>query len=71
MGVLILVVASAACSLNKPVATAPPTTFPPSPNVSLVADIKAFEQTLGVEATNNFLRYSARGRCLEVCFLWL
>ena len=53
-GALILVVASAACSLNKPVATAPPTTLPPFPSEGLVADLKAFAQTLGVEATNNF-----------------
>jgi hypothetical protein len=67
-GALILVVASAACSLNKPVATTPPTTLQPPANLGLVADMKAFEQTLGVLATNNFLRYSASQRAVDRCY---
>jgi hypothetical protein len=63
-GILILAAASAACSLNKPVATIPPS----PPSQALVADMKAFEQTLGVEATNNFLKYSAIRRAIHRCY---
>ena len=66
-GMLILAAASAACSLNKPAATTP-TTFEPPPSQALVADMKAFEQTLGVEATNNFLKYSASRRAVNRCY---
>jgi hypothetical protein len=67
-GVLLLVAASAACSLNKPVATTPPTTPQPLPGQAIVADMKAFEQTLGIEATNNFLKYSASQRAVHRCY---
>jgi len=66
-GMLILAAASAACSLNKPAATTPtPSQIPPSQ--ALVTDMKAFEQTLGVEATNNFLSYSASQRAVNRCY---
>jgi hypothetical protein len=39
-----------------------------SPRQAIVADIKAFEHTLGVEATNNFLRYSASVRSFNRCY---
>src|SRR5258705_9569963 len=64
---LIPVAALAACSLNKPAATTPTTPQPP-PSQALVADMKAFEQTLGVEATNNFLKYSASQRAIHRCY---
>jgi hypothetical protein len=70
-GVPILVAALAACSLNKPVATTPPTppeSLQPLASQVIVADLKAFEQTLGVEATNNFLRYSADQRAVHRCY---
>jgi hypothetical protein len=70
-GVPILVAALAACSLNKPIATTPPTSresLQPLPSQAIVADLKAFEQTLGVEATNNFLRYSASQRAVHRCY---
>ncbi|HEY3045609.1 MAG TPA: aminopeptidase [Vicinamibacterales bacterium] len=61
---LILVAAFAACSLNKPAATIPP----PSTSHGIVADMKAFEQTLGVDATENFLRYSDGQRAVYRCY---
>jgi len=67
-GVLIPVAALAACSLNKRAVTAPPTPLQPSVNQALVADMKAFEQTLGVQATGNFLSYSANQRAINRCY---
>jgi hypothetical protein len=71
-GTLILVAALGACSLNKPAATTPPTppqaALQPSPSQAVVADMKAFEQTFGVEATNNFLQYSASRRAVYRCY---
>ena len=68
----ILVAALAACSLNRPVATtpaaAPQTALQPSSSQAIVEDMKAFEQTLGLEATNNFLRYSAAERAVHRCY---
>jgi hypothetical protein len=58
------VAALSACSMNKPVATIPPS----SPGQALVADMKAFEQTLGVQATGNFLSYSANQRAINRCY---
>jgi len=46
----------------------PPTPLQPSANQALVADIKAFEQTLGVQATGNFLGYSANQRAINRCY---
>lgn len=53
-GVVILVVAAAACSVKKP--------------TSIVNEIKAFEETLGVQATKNFLRYSESPRAIYRCY---
>jgi len=61
---LIPVAVLSACSMNKPVATIPPS----SPGQALVADMKAFEQTLGVQATGNFLSYSANQRAINRCY---
>jgi hypothetical protein len=66
-GMVILAAASAACSLNKPAVTTP-TTLQPSPSQALVADMKAFEHTLGVGATNNFLKYSTSQRAVYRCY---
>src|SRR6266576_3755781 len=63
-GALILIVAATACAPKKPAATVPL----PSPRQAIVADMKAFEHTLGVEATNNFLRYSASVRSFNRCY---
>ena len=62
--VLILVASLAACSLNKPAATIPFSSL----SQAIVADMKAFEQTLGVEATKAFLRYSDGQRAVYRCY---
>ena len=67
-GVLIPVAALAACSLNRQAVSTPSTPLQPSANQALVADIKAFEQTLGVQATGNFLGYSANQRAINRCY---
>jgi len=54
--------------LKKPAAATPAVTLQPSPGQALVADVKAFEQTLGVEATKNFLRYSAGSSAVYRCY---
>jgi hypothetical protein len=61
-------VAATACALKKPAATISTTTLQPSPSQALVADVKAFEQTLGVEATKNFLRYADGSRAVYRCY---
>jgi hypothetical protein len=57
-------VAAAACASKKPAAALPPS----SPRQAIVADMKAFEHTLGVEPTNNFLQYSASVRSFNRCY---
>ena len=53
-----------ACGLRHPPAVIPA----PSPRINLIDDIKAFEQTLGVGATGNFLRYSDRTAAVDRCY---
>src|SRR5438046_744563 len=63
-GALILIVAATACAPKKPPAAIPLS----SVRQAIVADMKTFEHTLGVEATNNFLRYSASVRSFNRCY---
>jgi hypothetical protein len=64
IGVVGLMAVSTACGLRHPAAVK----LAPSPRRELIEDVKAFEQTLGVEATGNFLRYSDSAGAVDRCY---
>lgn len=64
IGVLGLTAALASCGLKHPAAVRPA----PSPRRELIEDIKAFERTLGIGATGNFMRYSDRADAVDRCY---
>ena len=59
-----LTVALSACGVRRPPAVSPVA----SPRRELIEDIKTFQQTLGVEPTGNFLRYSASADAVDRCY---
>jgi hypothetical protein len=61
---LAMAVALTACGLGHPPAVKPAS----SPRGELIGDVKAFEQTLGVGATGNFLRYSDSAGAIDRCY---
>ena len=60
----ILIVAAASCSSRRPA----PTKGPPFPRQEVIAELKDFQQTLGVERTGNFERYADTPRALFRCY---
>src|SRR5712691_1005258 len=63
-GLLGLAVTLGACGLRHPPAIIPA----PSVRGELIENIKAFQQTLGVEPTGNFLRSSDSADAVERCY---
>ena len=62
-GMLILVVAATACSSKRP-----PAAIPSFPRQELIAEIKDFQKTLGVQDTKNFSRYSETPNAVYRCY---
>jgi len=62
-GILVLVVAATACGVKRPPAAAP--SFP---RQELIAEIKDFQKTLGVQDTKNFSRYSETPNAVYRCY---
>jgi hypothetical protein len=63
-GLLFVVFATVSCGLR----TSDSTTLPSSPGAAVISELKEFQQSLGVDATRNFLRYSDRTRAVNRCY---
>src|SRR5688572_18476683 len=63
-GLLLVVFSTVCCGLR----TSASTTLPSSPGAAVISELKAFQQSLGVDATSNFLRYSDRVRAVNRCY---
>lgn len=61
-GWLISVIGATACSAQKPAVT------PSFPAEQIVQDMKAFETTVGMSATNNFRRYADNPKAIYRCY---
>jgi hypothetical protein len=61
---VILLVAATGCSSRKPPVVTPSS----AGTLATIQEIKAFQQTLGIEHTDDFLQYSAAPRAINRCY---